>query len=41
MKDLDIGLVVQRTGLTAATLRYYEKVGLIRPSGRKGLRADL
>lgn len=38
MKDLDIGLVVQRTGLTAATLRYYEKVGLIRPSGRKGLR---
>lgn len=38
MKDLDIGEVAARTGLTPATLRYYEKRGLIAPSGRNGLR---
>jgi MerR family redox-sensitive transcriptional activator SoxR len=38
MKDLDIGEVSKRTGLTPATLRYYEKKGLIVPAGRHGLR---
>ncbi|MCV6605238.1 MAG: helix-turn-helix domain-containing protein [Porticoccaceae bacterium] len=38
MKDLDIGEVAQRSGVTPATLRYYEKRGLIVPSGRNGLR---
>ena len=38
MKDLDIGEVSDRTGLSPATLRYYEKKDLIVPSGRNGLR---
>ncbi len=38
MKDLDIGEVAQQSGLTPATLRYYEKKNLIVPSGRNGLR---
>lgn len=38
MKDLDIGEVAAATGVTPATLRYYEKKGLIAPSGRHGLR---
>ncbi len=38
MKDLDIGEVSERTGLSPATLRYYEKKDLIVPSGRHGLR---
>lgn len=38
MKDLDIGEVSEQTGLSAATLRYYETKQLISPSGRKGLR---
>lgn len=38
MKDLDIGEVSSATGLSPATLRYYEKKGLIAPSGRHGLR---
>lgn len=35
---LDIGQVAQRAGVTAATLRYYEKLGLIEPCARHGLR---
>lgn len=38
MKDLDIVEVGKRSGLPASTLRYYEERGLIRSSGRKGLR---
>ena len=38
MRDLDIGEVVQRTGLSAATLRFYEERGLIASTGRRGLR---
>lgn len=38
MKNLDIGEVVQRSGLAASTLRFYEQKGLIRSSGRHGLR---
>ncbi|TQV77998.1 MerR family DNA-binding transcriptional regulator [Denitrobaculum tricleocarpae] len=36
--ELDIGEVARRSGLPASTLRYYEEKGLIRSSGRKGLR---
>lgn len=35
---MDIGEVAKRTGLTPATLRYYEKFGLIQSVGRSGLR---
>ncbi|MEM9562926.1 MAG: helix-turn-helix domain-containing protein [Actinomycetota bacterium] len=35
---LDIAEVIERSGLTAATLRHYESKGLIEPSGRRGLR---
>lgn len=35
---MDIGEVAKQTGLTAATLRYYEKIGLIQSTGRHGLR---
>ena len=35
---MDIGEVAKRTGLTPATLRYYEKIGLIQSTGRHGLR---
>ncbi len=35
---LDIGDVARRSGFTASTLRYYEELGLIQSSGRKGLR---
>ena len=38
MSELDIGEVVQRSGLPASTLRYYEEKGLIRSIGRHGLR---
>jgi DNA-binding transcriptional MerR regulator len=38
MEKLDIGEVVQRTGVPASTLRYYEEKGLIASSGRHGLR---
>ncbi|WP_298293188.1 helix-turn-helix domain-containing protein [uncultured Litoreibacter sp.] len=38
MKDMDIAEVAAATGLTPATLRFYEKKGLILPSGRNGLR---
>ncbi len=35
---LDISDVTRRSGLTAATLRYYEDIGLIQSAGRHGLR---
>lgn len=34
VKHLTIGEVAKATGVSADTLRYYEKMGLIRPSGR-------
>lgn len=37
MNALDIGEIVQRAGLPASTLRYYEEKGLIRSTGRRGL----
>lgn len=37
-KILDIGEVINRSGLPASTLRYYEQEGLIRSVGRNGLR---
>lgn len=38
MSDLDITEVTARTGLPASTLRWYEQKGLIRSTGRRGLR---
>jgi DNA-binding transcriptional MerR regulator len=38
MTHLDIGEVVERTGVAASTLRYYEEKGLIATAGRRGLR---
>src|SRR5438552_18743320 len=38
MTDLDIAEVVQRAGVPASTLRFYEGKGLIAASGRRGLR---
>ena len=35
---LDIGEVARRSGLTASALRFYEEKGLIRSTGRRGLR---
>lgn len=35
---LDIGDVARKSGLTPATLRFYEEKGLIAPAGRRGLR---
>ncbi|MGK5440709.1 MerR family transcriptional regulator [Micromonospora sp. URMC 105] len=35
---LDIAEVAERTGMTASALRFYERRGLIRSSGRNGLR---
>lgn len=35
---LDIGDVRRRSGLPASTLRYYEERGLVRSTGRRGLR---
>ena len=35
---MDIGEVARRSGLAASALRYYEQRGLIRSTGRKGLR---
>lgn len=37
-KTLDIGEVVELTGLPPSTLRFYEEKGLIRSAGRNGLR---
>lgn len=38
MKFLDIGEVSERTGIRPSALRYYEEVGLISSTFRKGLR---
>ena len=38
MPDLDINEVARRTGIPAATLRFYEEKGLIASVGRRGLR---
>lgn len=38
MRDLDIAEVARRSGLSAATLRFYEEKGLIAAVGRRGLR---
>jgi DNA-binding transcriptional MerR regulator len=38
MRNLDIGEVVERSGVPASTLRYYEELGLIKSIGRRGLR---
>ena len=35
---MDIGEVVRESGVPASTLRYYEKIGLIKSVGRHGLR---
>lgn len=35
---LDIGKVVERSGVPASALRYYEEIGLIRSEARRGLR---
>lgn len=35
---MDISEVAKTTGLPASTLRYYEEKGLIRSTGRKGIR---
>ncbi|MEU6083953.1 MerR family transcriptional regulator [Streptomyces sp. NPDC047108] len=35
---LDIGEVAARTGVAASALRYYERLGLLEPAGRNGLR---
>ncbi|MEU5877988.1 MerR family transcriptional regulator [Spirillospora sp. NPDC047279] len=35
---LDIAEVAARTGLAPSALRYYEKEGLVEPTGRNGLR---
>ena len=36
MRALRIGNLAERTGTTAATIRYYEQVGLLRPAARSG-----
>jgi DNA-binding transcriptional MerR regulator len=38
MRELDIGDVARRSGVSAATLRFYEEKGLIAAVGRHGLR---
>jgi DNA-binding transcriptional MerR regulator len=38
VRDLDIGEVVQRSGVPASTVRFYEEKGLIASVGRRGLR---
>lgn len=37
-KPLDIGEVAKKSGLPVSTLRFYEEKGLIRSTGRHGLR---
>lgn len=34
MAELSIYEVIQQTGVRASTLRYYEEIGLLRPTGR-------
>lgn len=36
--DLDIAEVAEQTGLAPSALRYYERLGLLEPAGRNGLR---
>ena len=38
MRALDIGEVVERSGVPASTLRFYEEKGLVASVGRRGLR---
>jgi DNA-binding transcriptional MerR regulator len=38
LKTLDIGEVAKQSGLPVSTLRFYEERGLIRSTGRSGLR---
>src|SRR5688500_9210718 len=38
MRDLDIGEVAERSVVAASALRFYEEVGLVASSGRRGLR---
>lgn len=38
MKEIDIGHLAKLTRVSTATIRFYEKKGLIKPIGRKGLR---
>jgi DNA-binding transcriptional MerR regulator len=38
MRELDIAEVAKRSGVPAATLRFYEEKGLISSIGRRGLR---
>ncbi len=38
MKDLDIVEVARRSGVPSATLRFYERKGLLASVGRRGLR---
>jgi len=38
VRELDIGEVVQRSGVPASTVRFYEEKGLISSIGRRGLR---
>jgi DNA-binding transcriptional MerR regulator len=38
VQDLDITAVAKRSGVPASTLRFYEEKGLIRSTGRAGLR---
>jgi DNA-binding transcriptional MerR regulator len=38
VRQIDISEVVQRSGLPASTLRFYEEKGLISSIGRRGLR---
>jgi DNA-binding transcriptional MerR regulator len=38
MDLLDIGLLSERSGVPASTLRYYDEIGLIESLGRRGLR---
>jgi DNA-binding transcriptional MerR regulator len=38
VEDMDIGVVRENTGLSAATLHHYEQLGLIASTGRVGLR---
>ena len=38
MDLLDIGVLSERSGMPASTLRYYDEIGLIKSLGRRGLR---
>lgn len=38
MQEIDIGMLSLQTGVSTATIRFYESKGLINSIGRKGLR---